>query len=94
MVSQIFNRNKLYQTHKLVAKCSAIMMASVVQRVRTLGVEVQHIPGGCTGICQPVDVGIRKPLKNQVTHCWEDRMVEKGSLDDKETKMPSREEVS
>jgi hypothetical protein len=30
------------------------MMASVVQRVQDLGVEVQHIPGGCMGVCQPV----------------------------------------
>jgi hypothetical protein len=70
------------------------MMASVVQRVQDLGVEVQHIPGGCTGVFQPVDVGIGKPFKNRVTHFWEDWMVEKGSLDEEKTKTPSREEVS
>jgi hypothetical protein len=70
------------------------MMASVVQRVQELGVEVQHIPGGCTGVCQPVDVGIGKPFKNRVANCWEDWMVEKGGLDQEKTKTPSREEVS
>ncbi len=30
---------------------------SVVQRIQELGVEVRHIPGGCTSLCQPVDVG-------------------------------------
>ncbi len=38
------------------------MMASVVEAVQDLGVEVEHIPGGCTGLCQPVDVGVNKPL--------------------------------
>jgi hypothetical protein len=32
------------------------MMASVVTRIQNLGVEVQHIPGGCTLLCQPVDL--------------------------------------
>jgi hypothetical protein len=67
---------------------------SIVQRVNDLGVEVQHIPGGCTGVCQPVDVGIGKPLKNRITNCWEDWMVEHGGLDDEKTKTPSREDVS
>jgi len=39
------------------------IMNSVVQRIQDLGVEVQHIPGGCTALCQPVDVGVNKPLK-------------------------------
>jgi hypothetical protein len=41
------------------------MMALIVQRFQELGVEVQHIPGGCTGVCQLVDVGIGKPLKTK-----------------------------
>ena len=40
------------------------MMALVVEAVQELGVEVEHIPGGCTGLCQPVDVGVNKPFKN------------------------------
>jgi hypothetical protein len=39
------------------------MMASVVQRIQDLGVEVEHIPEGCTSLCQPVDVGMNKPFK-------------------------------
>ncbi len=38
------------------------MMASVVYKIQELGVEVKHIPGGCTSLCQPVDVEF-----NQVT---------------------------
>jgi hypothetical protein len=42
------------------------MMASVVQMIQELGVEVQHIPGGCTFLCQVMDVGFNKPFKDQM----------------------------
>ena len=51
------------------------MIASVVDRICDLDVQVEHIPGGCTGMCQPVDVGIGKLLKNYVQKMWEDWMV-------------------
>ena len=34
------------------------MMALVVQKIQKLGVEVRRIPGGCTSLCQPVDIGL------------------------------------
>ena len=43
------------------------MMASVVNEIQDLGVEVIHIPGGCTGLTQPVDVGVNKPFKCRTT---------------------------
>ena len=43
------------------------MMPTVVSHIQGLGVQVEHIPGGCTGLCQPVDVGInrlgKKPME-------------------------------
>jgi hypothetical protein len=39
------------------------MMRTVVNRVQSLGIEVIHIPLGCTYLCQPVDVGINKVIK-------------------------------
>ena len=39
------------------------MMGSVVRTIEELGCEVMHIPGGCTCVLQPVDVGFNKPLK-------------------------------
>jgi hypothetical protein len=39
----------------------AHMMASVVERIQALGIDVFHIPGGCTGLCQPVDVA--RPIR-------------------------------
>jgi len=34
------------------------MMASVVSRIEAMGVHVIHIAGGCTGMTQPLDLGI------------------------------------
>jgi len=39
------------------------MMALVVTLIKELGDEVQHNTGGCTGLYQPVDVIVAKPLK-------------------------------
>ena len=56
------------------------MMQSVVSTIESLGVQVEHIPGGCTGHLQPVDVGInKKPLKNRVKDCWEAWMMDTGA---------------
>ena len=42
------------------------MMANVVRACQDLGVQVEHIPGGCTYLCQPVDIGINKPFKSRI----------------------------
>jgi hypothetical protein len=51
------------------------LMPSIVGAIENLGVEVVHIPGGCTGHVQPVDVGIGKPLKNRVRERWQDWLM-------------------
>ena len=38
-------------------------MGSVVNRIQEMGIEVVHIPAGCTYLCQPVDVGINNPRR-------------------------------
>ena len=40
------------------------MMGSIVEKIQGLCIEVQHIPGGCTYLCQPIDVGINTPVKS------------------------------
>jgi len=54
------------------------MMSSVVQMIQELGVEVQHIPGGCTSLCQPVDVGFNKPFKDRMRRQWINWMTNEG----------------
>jgi len=55
------------------------MMGSVVNALQDLGVQVEHIPGGCTGLCQPIDVGIGKPLKNRVRDFQQNWLISQGA---------------
>ena len=70
------------------------MMASVLtDAIVDLGIEIISIPGGCTGLCQPLDVGINKPFKTRVRALWEEWMIDE--ID--QTVMvyaPSREDIS
>ena len=50
------------------------IMSSIVNAVEGLGVEVEHIPGSCTYLCQPVDVGVNKPYKTHLHERWESWM--------------------
>ncbi|KAI2495737.1 pogo transposable element with KRAB domain [Fragilaria crotonensis] len=68
------------------------MMSSVVEAVQDLGVEVEHIPGGCTGLCQPVDVGVNKPFKHRIRHQWERWMIAEGLVHGT-TSPPSRLDI-
>ena len=69
------------------------MMASVVHRIQEMGVEVIHIPGGCTSLCQPVDVGFNKPFKDRICRLWMDWMIEEG-LNSGTTTAPTRQRVA
>jgi hypothetical protein len=68
------------------------MMASVVEKIQELGVEVEHIPGGCTSLCQPVDVGVNKPFKNRIREQWQMWMIQEGIIHGTTTP-PSREDI-
>ena len=54
------------------------MMNLVVNAIQELGVEVEHIPGGCTSLSQPVDIGINKPFKAFLHKAWEKWMIDEG----------------
>ena len=55
-----------YRTH---------MMREIVTKIQELGVEVYHIPGGCTPHCQPVDIGFNKSLKSKLRDVWDEWML-------------------
>ena len=55
------------------------MMNLVVNAIQDLGVEVEHIPGGCTSLCQPVDIGINKPFKAFLCKACEMWMIDEGT---------------
>ena len=48
------------------------MMGSIVENIQGLGIEDQHIPGGSTYLCQPIDVSINRPIKVALVNMWED----------------------
>ena len=69
------------------------MMASVVTKIQELGIEVKHIPGGCTSLCQPVDVGFNKPFKDRVRRQWVSWMIAEG-VNHGTTSAPMRRDVA
>jgi hypothetical protein len=69
------------------------MMALVVQRIQELGVEVKHIPGGCTSLCQPVNVGFNKPFKDRVHQTWQSWMIAEGVVHGTKS-LPTRLDVA
>ncbi len=62
----------------LLDSYSCHMMKSTVNAIEDLGVEVEHIPGGCTSLCQSVDVGVNKPFKSRIRKLWEEWMISTG----------------
>ena len=69
------------------------IMASIVNKITDLGLEVIHIPGGCTGLVQPLDVGYNRPFKVHILQKWQEWMmgtVERSGV----IKTPDQEDVS
>ena len=54
-----------------------------------MGIEVVHIPAGCMYLCQPIDIGINKPVKSCLHQKWEDWMMEGDGIVDGVAKEPS-----
>jgi hypothetical protein len=52
------------------------LMPSVTKKISELGVKLEHIPPGLTSLCQPVDVGVNKPLKNKIDVHWDAYLTE------------------
>ena len=68
-------------------------MGSVVNRIQAMGIEVIHVPAGCTYLYKPVDVGINKPIKTRLTIMWEDWMTDGAGIVNGIAKEPSRKQV-
>jgi hypothetical protein len=53
--------------------------ADVRSKLETLGITAHKIPAGCTGLVQPIDVGIGKPFKDRVKALWWEWMKDQGA---------------
>jgi hypothetical protein len=51
------------------------LLGSVAYAIKSLGVEVEFIPAGCTGLVQPIDVGFNKPYKSNMSKIYTDFMM-------------------
>ena len=69
------------------------MMGNIVKSIQSLGIEVIHIPAGCTYLCQPVDMGFNKTIKTAMRGKWEDWMIGRDRLVNGVAKEPSRKMV-
>jgi hypothetical protein len=56
----------------LLDKYKCHYQGSVANAIEDLGVEWDIIPGGCTGLVQPIDVGIGKPWKYRTRNRMEE----------------------
>ncbi len=70
------------------------MMGSVVEKIHGIGIEVQYIPRGCTYLCQPIDVGVNKPINDKIANKWEDSFEEEEVQNGKALMTPSHELIA
>ena len=54
------------------------LLGSIAGAIQGLGVELEIIPPGCTGLMQPIDVGINKPFKANMRKIYTDWLQETG----------------
>jgi hypothetical protein len=52
------------------------LLGSVTNAIQGLGVELKIIPPGCTGLVQPIDVGINKPFKANMRKIYTEWLLE------------------
>ena len=70
------------------------IMGNIVNWIESLGIEVIHIPSGCTYLCQPIYVDINKIINSGMKIKWEDWMIEGDGIVDYAAKEPSRRLVT
>ena len=46
------------------------MLGSVADAIQKLGIHIEFIPGGCTGLVQSIDISINKPYKTHMTKAY------------------------
>jgi hypothetical protein len=52
------------------------LLGSIADAIQGLGVKLEIIPPGCTGLVQPIDIGINKPFKANMRKIYTDWLLE------------------
>ena len=55
------------------------LMGSIATAIESLGVEVDYITPGCTGLTQPVDVRFNKPFKSNMQNLYSDWLMQQNA---------------
>jgi hypothetical protein len=63
-------QGRIIPIHLLLDHFSVHWTEAVQERLQALGVTCHKVPAGCTGLVQPIDVGIGKPFKDRVRELW------------------------
>ena len=59
----------------LLDKFACHTVNEVVDLIFAMGIEIIYIPGGCTSLAQPLDVGINKPFRDRIRRKWQEWML-------------------
>jgi len=70
------------------------IMASAINMIQDLGCKVVHIPGGCIGLVQLLNIGYNKPFKTRICAAWEEEYMISDMHKIGSITLPSREEES
>jgi hypothetical protein len=68
------------------------LLGTVADAIHKLGVELEFIPPGCTGLVQPIDVGFNKPYKANYTKLYTEFLMNQDA--DQPLSGAKREDVS
>ena len=66
----------------------------VKNTIENLGFEVQHIPGGCTSLYQPVDIGVNNSFNSRMRRLWEEWMISTGLNETGKITPPTRKDIA
>jgi transposase-like protein len=66
--------------------------AKTIEKCASIGIQVEIIPGGCTSLTQPCDIGINKPFKDRLKGEWW-KWIEEGGLNRSIFNNPTRETI-
>ena len=68
------------------------LLGSVTNAIQKLGIEIEYILAGCTGLVQPINVGFNKPYKSNTKKVYTNWLMSQEA--DATFRSPSRQEVS
>jgi hypothetical protein len=72
--STIGTTGRIHHRHASVLAAICPQLEAFMFKIHKQGIQLTNmiVPAGCTYLCQPVDVGVNKPIKTRLNKMWED----------------------